>query len=334
MPGPTVSIVSTRAVLEAGIRRGVDGTALLASHGLSPAVLADPDARLPAEAVAELWREAAAAAHEPELAVHAAVELPWRAYRVLDYLAACAGTVGEAIALASRYFRIVHDSVHAPIVPRGDGAALRIERACGGPLPAPYVDYALAAFVSRMSYISDGPVHPVLRLRRPAPVDLRGHQRAFGPHLTFGADLDEAFFPPSLWQRPTHAADAVLRELLEAHAQALVDRLSSERDALVDVREAALAAMRAGRTDLAWVARQLDTSARTLQHRLTASHTTWRALLEELRREAAAQYLRDPDLSIDDVAVLLGYAEASTFHRAFRRWTGQSPGAYRRDRSL
>jgi AraC-like DNA-binding protein len=142
--------------------------------------------------------------------------------------------------------------------------------------------------------------------------------------------VDDARLAVALWDRPTRAADPVLRDLLEGHARTLMERLERAPDPLEDVRAAALAGLRAGRTDLGWIAGRLGTSVRTLQRTLSSRGVHWRALLEELRREAAAEYLRDPALSVDDVAVMLGYAEASTFHRAFRRWTGQSPGAWRR----
>jgi AraC-like DNA-binding protein len=320
----TISAVSTRAVLQAACRRGVDPAAL----GVDLAQLEDPDARLPAPVVAELWARAAQLSREPELAVFAAIELPWRSYRLLDYLAGSAATIGEALGLLSRYFRIVHDTVQLQVEPDGDGGLLRLGRSDGDPLPPPYVDYTLAACLYRMSLVSDGPVHAEVDLCRPAPADQTGHRLAFGPHLRFGAERDEARLPPALWRRPTKAADPVLRELLEAHAQALVERLS-QTDPLSDLHAAALEAMRSGRLELSWVARRLDTSPRTLQRRLAASGTSWRELLEGLRQEAARAYLHDPALSVDDVAVLLGYAEASTFHRAFRRWTGLSPGAWR-----
>lgn len=330
MPVNTVSIVSTRAVIEAAGRRGVEAQELLAPHGLTAVDLEDPDQRLPAQTVGAIWAAAVAASGEPELPVLAAVELPFRRYRVLDYLAGSAATVGQALELVARYFGIVNDAVRLPIVPQDDGgASLGIARTDGGTLPAPYVDYALAACVFRMSMVSEGPVAPIVHLRRPAPRDRRGHEAAFGPDLHFDADVDVAVFPVGLWRRPTRAPDPVLRDLLEANAQATVAALAPA-DPLADLRDAGLAAMRTGRTDLPYVARRLGTSTRTLQRRLAAHGTSWRELLEDLRFDAARAYLRDPALSVDDVAVLLGYAEASTFHRAFRRWSGATPGAWRR----
>ncbi len=77
MPGPRVSVTSTRAVVAAAQRRGVDAVALLAHHSVSPSVLEDPDARLEATLVHSLWTDATAQSGEPLLPVYAALELPW-----------------------------------------------------------------------------------------------------------------------------------------------------------------------------------------------------------------------------------------------------------------
>ena len=66
---------------------------------------------------------------------------------------------------------------------------------------------------------------------------------------------------------------------------------------------------------------------KTLTRRLRNEGTTFRGLLDELRLQLAERYLRQPNLSVDEVAFLLGYSERSAFHRAFRRWTGRAPRA-------
>jgi AraC-like DNA-binding protein len=70
-------------------------------------------------------------------------------------------------------------------------------------------------------------------------------------------------------------------------------------------------------------------SDRTLQRRLAAEHTTFDALLDEIRHQLALRYLADPKIAVSEVAYLLGYSEPSPFHRAFRRWTGATPGEIR-----
>ena len=78
------------------------------------------------------------------------------------------------------------------------------------------------------------------------------------------------------------------------------------------------------------VARALNYSPRTLGRRLEQAGTTFTALLDETRRALSEQYLRRTDFSVAEVAYLVGFAEASSFNRAFRRWTGRAPGDLRR----
>jgi AraC-like DNA-binding protein len=88
--------------------------------------------------------------------------------------------------------------------------------------------------------------------------------------------------------------------------------------------------MRQGETRIEAVARVLAVSVRSLQRRLAEAGLSYQQLLEDTRRAAAAQYLSDPALSIGEVGYLLGYSEPAAFHRAFKRWHGVPPLAYRK----
>jgi len=95
-----------------------------------------------------------------------------------------------------------------------------------------------------------------------------------------------------------------------------------------DVRQAIIGALPNGAA-VADVARALHVSVRTLQRRLTAAKTSYREELDQVRSELARQYLQDPTVAIAEVALLLGFADQSSFHRAFERWTGDPPGRWR-----
>ncbi|MBK8937957.1 MAG: helix-turn-helix transcriptional regulator [Polyangiaceae bacterium] len=88
-----------------------------------------------------------------------------------------------------------------------------------------------------------------------------------------------------------------------------------------------------GLADIATLARRLGVSPRTLQRKLEAEGVAYSELLDQARRELACAYLADPALSVEEIAALTGYSEASAFSRAFRRWTGASPLRYRRGRA-
>jgi AraC-like DNA-binding protein len=77
------------------------------------------------------------------------------------------------------------------------------------------------------------------------------------------------------------------------------------------------------------VARELAASPRTLQRRLNERGTSFAKLLDQTRRELAVEYLRNPENTVEETAFLVGFAETASFNRAFRRWTGDSPSAFR-----
>jgi AraC-like DNA-binding protein len=81
--------------------------------------------------------------------------------------------------------------------------------------------------------------------------------------------------------------------------------------------------------DFEWIAAELNTSPQTLRRRLKQENTSFQEIKDLLRRDMAIYYLSRPDLAINDIAFKVGFTEPSTFHRAFKKWTGVTPGAYR-----
>jgi AraC-like DNA-binding protein len=138
------------------------------------------------------------------------------------------------------------------------------------------------------------------------------------------------------------AAAALESKDLETRGRALLVRLGSEeREGLREgasrdsefvsrVRVELGAQMTDGRASVEEVARALALSPRTLQRRLERAGTTFGALIDDARRSAALEHLRNPRVAIKETAFLLGFSEPSTFYRAFRRWTGATPASYRR----
>jgi AraC-like DNA-binding protein len=104
-------------------------------------------------------------------------------------------------------------------------------------------------------------------------------------------------------------------------------------DVIAQVRRKLLACFPAGVPTQATVARALGMSSRTLHRRLADAATSFEKLLDDTRRELAVEYLRRSDYSVGEVAYLLGFAETSSFNRAFRRWTGRSPSEFRQPKA-
>lgn len=323
----TVLPVATRALAEACARLGLDAGALLARAGVDRALLDDPDARLPADRADALWREAIAAAGDPALALRAAEQTPFGAFRVLDYLGASGDTVGDGLRRVAAYFPLVDPRAALAVEDRGGSVAL-VFRGVAAELPPPAQEYTLAILASRVRHVAPGAPYAVeLAFARPAHAP--EHARVLGVEPTFDAAAPALVLPRAAWDAPTRTRDRTLLTALDAHARDVLARAAPAPGAAARVR-AAVAADLAGREpSLAAVARRLGVSARTLQRRLEAEGTRFAALVDEVRRERALGFLSAPDVSIAEVSWLLGFAEQSAFARAFRRWTGETPTGWR-----
>jgi AraC-like DNA-binding protein len=327
---PTVATMSTLAMLRTVESRGFEIRDLLAAAALARETVEDPDARLPAGTVMALWNALRERSGDPALQLTAPTILPFGAYRVIDYMVDASATVGEGIGRFARFFRLIADAMRLSIETEGDERRLHLARADGSAVPALYADYVFAALVGRIRM----KVRPELRvlrveMRRDAPAEPAPYARCFQAPVRFGAAADRLCFDSVEWDTPLRNADAALARLLEEHARMLAARLPDNVGAFqAAVRTAVAAAL--PDTQAATVARALHVSTRTLQRRLSVDGTTFRAVSDAARGDLADAYLTDPRVSIVEVAFLLGFSDQSSFNRAFRRWTGVSPGTWRK----
>ncbi len=332
MTGATVLTVSSRALVDACAAMGLDTAALLAAAGLTRAEVSDPDGRIPVEKMTALWREASARAGDPDIALHAAEALPFGAYAVIDFLARTSTTIGAALERISRYFPLINNVIELPIEVAGEQVRLdMVDRRGPGKLPGGYAEYTLAAVVLR-TRIASGVAFPLVRVdfAHAAPADHREHVRIFGSPVRFSAERTGIVLARAVWDTPIERGDSGLAAVLERHAQMLLAQLPRVSDEIARVRAAIRGELEGGDPRLDHVARKLGTSRRSLQRRLADENLTYAQVLDDVRSTMARAYLAQRELSIIEVAYLLGFSEQSSFTRAFRRWTGASPAEFRR----
>ena len=117
--------------------------------------------------------------------------------------------------------------------------------------------------------------------------------------------------------------------MLDRHAEELLAKYPP-RDSLIDqVRNVIADEFRGGEPSLERIADHLGLTPRTLQRKLQELGTSYNDVLDQMRRQLAERYLREPQMAICEVAYLLGFSESSSFHRAFKRWTGVTPKEFR-----
>ena len=192
-------------------------------------------------------------------------------------------------------------------------------------------ELALAAATALSREVSKQPFSPVaVLLSHEEPDDLSAQEAHFRCPVHYGADRDGLEISDELLRAGNRLGDARISEFFDAHLeQELVDYSGDER---LDerVRNQVAQSLSEGVPKISEISARMGMSSRTLQRRLSAQEHVYQDLVDAARRELAEKLLRQTEFSLAEIAFLTGYAEQSTFSRAFKRWYGQTPASYRR----
>ena len=320
-------------LLHAAAQRGADPAALCRAVPLDAGQLHHPDARLPLAAMQRLWQLATAATADPYLDLHLAEQTNPAAFGVLSYVLMHSPTLGAAVQQLCRYQDIVCNGTRTSLRRLGASVELVVEITSPAIIHPHFVlNSELLVCLRILRMLSGQPLAPeAVRLAYPAPADGREHARVFAPApVQFGTTESALRLPAAVLDLPVLNADPQLLALMEPHAAALLARLHQPATLPDRVRSEIVRLLKGTAPTLAAVAEALCLGARTLQLHLRQLGHSYQQLLDEVRRELAERHLRDNHLSTTDITFLLGFAEPSVFVRSFRRWTGQTPGEFRR----
>jgi AraC-like DNA-binding protein len=313
--------------------RGAPCDALFARHGLTPERLADPDGRVPLTAYYETVEYAAAALDDPHLGLHYIETLGFASSDGLGYLAMFSSTVGEAMDRFIRYLPLLNDGEQLIQMNATGGRAEFLCTAWGPDRPGKshMVEMFATGFLTLPARVSGKPVEVTSLafahdLRPGASID--EYVRVFGRAPAFGADENTWSFAEEVLSRAVLDANPNLAQFFEAYLQARRAVSDAPAPLVNRVRMTIADALRERQVQLGEVARRLGVSERTLQRHLGSCGMAFEELLNAERRLLAEKYLR-AGKSISEVSELLGYAEPAVFQRAFKRWTGSTPGTWR-----
>ena len=313
-------------VVELAARWKVDAGELLAGLPLSMAELRDPSCRVPICTCAELVERAHRLTREPALALYMGMQMRLSSHGFLGFAAMTAATVGEAVELAVRFSSTRTTAIGLALYVEGETASIVIEeRAPLGSLR----EFAVLSLAVGLWHIGE-----VLTGRAPegiAECSFAAPDYAeavpLGGMIRFAQPANRLVFAASLLDTPLGTADPVALELARAQCER---ELAAVVDAGLAGRvRAALSGQGTGFPRMIDVARGLHVSTRTLKRKLAEQRTTFSAILDDVRRQRAMLLLQDRELAIAEVAARLGYTEVPNFTRAFRKWTGTTPAAYR-----
>ncbi len=327
--------VQTLVALVAALRKwGVDPAPVCERAGITEAQLEDDGLRIPIADACGAWDVATERTGDPAIGLHVVEsmtpETPGGFTDLFAYLAITSATRREAFERSNRYLRIVHDD-HELEFEISDGRSIcRIDPFGGAP---PHLQRTMGEYVvgmmARIGPVVVGSAEGMeVWFAHPAPDYEADYARVIEIPYRFDARCYAIVGAEANLDMPLPRADSRLCELLEQHAEELLSKLPDGGTFADRVKQQVASMLPSGETGADRVAEALGVSVSTLRRRLRAADTSHRQILDAARCDLARRALVEKGVSVNEVAFLLGFSDASAFHKAFRRWTGRSPSEF------
>ena len=326
----TIAIHHVEQVLQGSKRCGVPTAPLLQRAGISPALMEAPLARVSQEQYARLLRVVQRALRD-EFWGLCSRPLPLGSFAQCCRLLVQTPTLADALRVGFRYFHGALPDFVARLGVAGGLASVRIVT----PLPLePSLLYAERTFLFFTFGLASWLVARRIPLvgvdyRGPPPPNGADTARVFQTRVRYGQPHFGLSFDARWLQLPMVQNTQSLREFLQQAPANLLVKYRDKTSVTERIRRLLRSHLRGELPSLDEVSHVLGLTPQTLRRRLHEEGQGFQSLKDHLRRDAAIEYLAHPDMTLLDIADQLGFSEASTFHRAFKKWTGVAPGEYR-----
>lgn len=305
--------------------QGLHHQQLLQAAGFPADVLQRPDNLISYAQFTHLLELCAARSGNPLFGLGLGLHQGVHIFGNLIYVVQNAGTVGEALLALKRYFHTYNQGSDIKLEVQGNSARLSYEVTIGDAASVRQdVESAMGIGQRLMQSLLGRRWRPTALLVRHSPIaTISDYRRLLGITPRFDSGHNAWVFDAALLDVPLRAADARLQQIIEQQVEELSQISLQELPAMVQrlLRDM----LPYGKASIEHVAEHLMISPRTLQRYLQEADTGFQELLDQTRQSLSTRYLCDSSISMTQVAEMLGYADLSTFSRAFSRWNGISP---------
>lgn len=331
----TTSLASTVKLLIEAVEKhyGFDPRPIMAARGVDLERLAIPGARLSDAALDASIEDIIARTGDPCMGLVVGQYVRPTSIHALGYAWLASDTLRDAFERLARFDRTVSTSDHIELREQGEFCELVIASRVPGYMQPPLAMDAYFTGVLRLCrVVRDSHFSPVrVQLIHPSFGREADYVEAFGAPVSFDADVDMMVFDATDVNAPLAGANPELAAMSDKVAEAYLESLDPE---LVSsrVRDLLVSMLPSGHATQNVVAGKLARSTSALQRQLRSEGTSFQKLRDETRRELALGYLNEGRLSLTEIAFLVGFTDQSNFSRAFRRWTGVSPGEWKSSR--
>ncbi|WP_296257839.1 MULTISPECIES: AraC family transcriptional regulator [unclassified Pseudomonas] len=304
---------------------GIPHEKIFQQVGMDPAGLSAGSNRYSQEMVSRLWRAAVRETADPYFGLKVASQIRPSTFSVVGYAMSCSATLGNALHRFARYAKLISNSATVTLTEGPGKLSLSFNFDTGGAPPIFHtVDTVMAGLVCFSSWIAGKQVVPhEVHFRHERPANMKAYTKILKCPIHFEQADDCIVFNSCDMTRPILSADEQLAALLDSMAVTQMAQLSERFSK--KVRDCLVKQFSEGEISRRGTAELMHMTERTLLRRLKDENTTFQEVLDRLREELAYEYLRSSDVTVQTVSSMLGFSDASTFSRAFKRWTGRRP---------
>ena len=317
----------SRLAYERGRKEGIDVVTLLRHAQLTSHEMKNKDIRLGVQNQIKFVQAVANAVSDRLLGFHLAYSYELREIGLLYYVIASAETLLGCLQRAARYSTVANDGVDLKII---KGNPLRVRLHYSGIArhhDVHQIEFWMASLVRICGNLMGANFKPIeIRIMHDRREQVTEIEKFVGCAVKSGADFDEIIFPGKSGEYPIVAADPYLNRLCVRFCEETLARRGKKTSPLkVRVENAIATPLPHHEMSIGAVAAQLGMSTRTLSRRLASEGHSFSGILDGFRRALARRYLVESEMSISEIAWLLGYSEVANFTHAFNRWTGTNP---------
>ena len=336
-PSPTDKIypvTRTATIVRCLEDEGVDTFDALKDVHLSPTQLRSPKTRVSLNQIIQCYRNAIRLSLDPFFAYHTGLHFHISTYGMYGFAILCSTDFRQAARFVEQYQQLVTAEADSRFKEEADYAAWAVE-----PAPLPSIDAEPYKFIVELYFgtvvslsrdiMGQAFIPRELHVTYNSAADTKSSADVFGCPVLFGHTENAVVLDKQWLDGPAELGNEITyREVLRLCGR-LLEEMQLKIGIAGRVREVLLT-NQAQPTSFDAIARRLKMSPRTLKRRLREESTSYRKIVDELRTQLAIKYLRDTDLTLEDIASSLGYRDATNFQHAFRRWTKKTPGEFKR----
>jgi AraC-like DNA-binding protein len=329
-PG-TVAICFVTAALEAVRARGLDPDELLVEVGLSPALLQIPQARVSAEHYGKLWRLISLTLDD-EFFGQDARRMKAGSFAMLCHSVLGCKSLGHALERSLRFYGLILDDFSGTLGREAGEAKILLRARNTGRAARTFGHEVLLLLLHGAACWLVGRRIPILRAEfsYPEPAHSAEYRLMFCNDLSFDHPLTGIAFDACYLELPIVQDGQSVKEFLRTAPENIVTKYKNGSSVSARLRRRLRELLPGEVPDFDTLAAELNMTAATMRRRLHEEGASYQGIKDQLRRDLAISYLSHSNRSVMDIALELGFSERSAFHRAFQKWTGASPGEFRR----